>query len=73
MSDRVCIESAVGWAKLARREHKELLRDGHSVFRYRQKLYMRTAESLIAESKTGVAHCSCHLLPYADCRRLRRK
>jgi hypothetical protein len=43
------------------------------VSRNREQSYRNTAKALRMQIETGIAHCSCHLLPMDKCRELATK
>lgn len=41
--------------------------------RINERLYRRTAQALELEDKTGIAHCSCCLLPMEQCKKRKER
>lgn len=66
-------ESIVHWRKLAEDELAKPTWDRFAlpaICETRAEMYEQTARSLELELETGIAHCTCHLLPYEEARKL---
>ena len=75
------IESAEHWERQAdeaeaqaawdRERGIDLSPAGTSAGDHRAQLYRATGQALRLEASTGIAHCSCHLVPATTCPRKR--